>query len=239
MLRLREQQHFARAFIDGLDHHEGARGGKRDVHHFLDLPCNQGAAGRFGQQLVEARVEIDVRGEFDRGQLAGECRVDLRDAVAQTAQDGLADAALRGKPGRHAFHRAPQLDRIADLTFGEGTDRKAAGRDGLDQAFFLQADQRGPDRGAGDAEALNHPQFGDAGARREVAAEDQLPQSEQGPDRLGGAGAGFAVAEVVVVGMHDALPLLLLMGVSMSCDARWPLLNTECIHKKKTRQRES
>lgn len=59
----------------------------------------------------------------------------------------------------NAFEGAAQLDRIIDITFGEGLDGIAAPHDLIQQAFLGQPLQGGTHGRARHAQAFHHCQF--------------------------------------------------------------------------------
>ncbi len=178
-----------------VGHHEGVGRCERQRRDAIDLALHQRAARHLCQQGVKARVLCDVARERGLGQpRCGQHVVDARQAVAHVDQHRGGHAALRGQPCSQAFERAAQLDRVADVGLGEVTHHEAARRQGLEQAFLLQADQRGADRRARHRQPLDHRQLGDALAGLEFAAEDQLAQPQLRAHGLRGPGGIVAVA---------------------------------------------
>jgi hypothetical protein len=139
----------------------------------------------------------------------------------QLAQHCGGHAAFRCEPRGESFERAAQFDGVAYLGFGKGAHGEAARGNRFDQPFFLKADQRSANRRARHAQPLHHPQFGDALARGELAAQHEFAQTQQRTHGLRGRG-GLVVERGVVGNRHvlrrerNRLVLIVYSGASES-----------------------
>ena len=185
VLLLREDQHFARVRKLRLHHDEPVRRRERQLQRALDLPLEHRAVRKLHQKRMETVVQRHVLGErVDGHALAREHRVHPVDAIGERAQVRRCNAAFGGQPGGEPFERAAHLDRIVDLGLGERACGIAAAGDRLEQPFVLQSCQRRTDRRARDAEPIDDGELGDALARRQLAVENHLAQTEQRLDGL-------------------------------------------------------
>src|SRR5689334_3553726 len=96
-------------------------------------------------------------------------------------------APLGGEANGRALEHAAQLDRVADVLVLELADRVAATGEQLEQSLMLQRRERETQRSARHAEALDERELRHPRARGELAAENQLPKSQERPRGLRGS----------------------------------------------------
>src|SRR6185436_10488887 len=112
---------------------------------------------------METLVQVDIAREpLDRYLLARHQLVDLGEAFAEFAERRIGQPTFGAEPRGEAFERAAHLDGVIDVSLRERLHREAARGDELEQALFLQPYQRHADRGARDAETVDHRELGNA-----------------------------------------------------------------------------
>ena len=126
-------------------------------------------------------VELDDVGP---GRVGGERR-ERGDGAAGLGRDGV---GLDHQAGGLDLERGAQLEDVFDVGLGEDRHLDAAVGLAAQQAFADQDLGRGTEGVAGDAEALGEVVLAQAGARGELAVEDQVA------DRVGGASTVDTVA---------------------------------------------
>ncbi len=179
----------------GLRHHEGAGRCEWQRGGAVDLPDQRCTVGQFGEQRVKPRIQRDIgRERIHRDRVACDQLVQLGEALLERFEIARGYPALGGEPGGEPLKYAAQFDGVEDVALAECLHHEAAGRNGFEQAFFLEPDQRHAHRRARDAGGLDRLQFRDSFARPQPARKDQVAQRQLGAHRLGHGAIGVAFA---------------------------------------------
>ena len=183
VVALGDDQDLARLLELRLGEHERAGRGERQRHDAVERALQHRAARHLHQVLVEALVQLDVVLE---GGVVGlvHGRVHLLDQADEDGELAARDAALGGEARGGSFDDPAQLDGVVDVGVRELAHHVPAAGQNLEQALVLELRQRQPQRRPRHAEALDQRQLGDARAGRELAAQEQFAQPEDGPHGL-------------------------------------------------------
>ena len=126
---------------------------------------------------MEALVQLDVVVEAV-DPAGGASTTPIRSLSSASARISPRRSAFGGEAGGRPLQHATQLDRIDDLTRGEGPDDVSTRGQRLQQALVLERRQRQPQRRARDPDPFHERQLGHPLARLELAAEDLLAKRQ-------------------------------------------------------------